>query len=262
MTQHIHARTVWISDVHLGFKDCRVDYLASFLKNVKCDTLYLVGDIIDLWAMKKRLFWPKEHYEILMLLYQLAEQGTQVIYVPGNHDDPVRKFAGQNMGPIKIMHEHDYQTVKGKTILIMHGDAMDAYVQHSWLTKIIGEVAYRTLLLVNRWTNRIRKWMGKPYFSLSYQIKENVSGAKKAIEEYKSQCIKNAKHRGYDGVICGHIHYPDLDISDDFMYANTGDWIENCTALTEDFSGKFHLLSCIEQTQLHDNHIKNEVHVA
>jgi len=262
MTQHIHAKTIWISDVHLGFKDCRVDYLSKFLKNIKCDTLYLVGDIVDLWWMKKKPSWPKDHYEVLLLLYQLAENGTDVIYVPGNHDDPIRKFAGQKMGPVTIMHEHEYQTINGKKILIMHGDAMDAYIQHSWMVKLIGEVAYRTLLLVNRWTNRVRKWLGKPYFSLSYQIKENVGGAKRAIEQYKNQCIKDAKSRGYEGVICGHIHYPDLDIQSDFMYANTGDWIENCTALTEDFSGNFHLLSCIEDTQLHDSYTEGKRSVA
>jgi len=256
MTQPIHAKTVWISDVHLGFKDCRVDYLSSFLKNIKCETLYLVGDIVDLWWIKKKPHWPKDHYEILMLLYDLAEKGTQVIYVPGNHDDPIRKFAGQKMGPVFIMNEHEYITVKGKKILVMHGDAMDAYIQHGWIIKRMGEIAYRTLLWVNRWTNFIRELCGKPYFSLSYHIKENVKSAKKAITQYKNECIKEAKRREFDGVICGHIHYPDLDIQPDFMYANTGDWIENCTALTEDYSGDFHLLNCIGNTQLHDNHIE------
>lgn len=238
----INAHTIWISDIHLGFKDCKSTYLHSFLSTIQCDTLFLVGDIVDLWSLKKRIFWPAEHYQILLKLYELANRGTRVVYIPGNHDDPLRHFEGQRMGPIEITREYDYETAKGKKFLVFHGDAMDAYMRHDWLTRFAGDIAYRFLLFLNRWSNRIRKMMGRPYFSLAGQIKENVIGARLAIQRYKLQCINEAKRHGYDGVICGHIHFPELDENDGFTYANTGDWVESCTALTEDYQGNFNLL--------------------
>ncbi|WP_188150730.1 UDP-2,3-diacylglucosamine diphosphatase [Teredinibacter waterburyi] len=253
VSPHINARTIWISDVHLGFKDCKVEYLFQFLSSIRCDTLYLVGDIVDLWSLKKRIFWPREHYHILLKLYELADKGTRVVYIPGNHDDPMRHFSGQKFGPIEIEHQEVYKTVTGKRLWIFHGDAMDAYMTYDWMTKITGEVAYTFLLFLNRWANRVRKWIGKPYFSLSKQIKENVSGARQAIDRYKQQCIEEAKKRGFDGVVCGHIHYPDLDQTDGFIYANTGDWIESCTALTEDFSGELRLLHFTGDVEWLDN---------
>ena len=238
----INARTIFISDVHLGFKDCKADYLYQFLSSIKCETLYLVGDIVDLWSLKRRLFWPEEHYRILLKLYELADQGTRVIYVPGNHDDPLRRFDGQHFGPIEIIHEHEFKTAKDKRFLIMHGDAMDAYMKHTWLTKWAGDLAYDFLLFLNRWSNRLRKVSGRPFYSLAGQVKDNIRGAKHAINRYKTECKAEAKRRGFDGVICGHIHYPEYDDTTDVVYANTGDWIENCSALIEDFSGELKLL--------------------
>ncbi|WP_045855662.1 UDP-2,3-diacylglucosamine diphosphatase [Teredinibacter purpureus] len=245
----IRARTVWISDIHLGFKDCKADYLYSFLSSLNCDTLYLVGDIVDLWSLKKKIFWPQEHYHILLKLYELADNGTRVIYIPGNHDDPLRRFDGQKFGPIEIMHEHTYQTATGKTFWILHGDAMDTYMQYDWITQFTGDIAYNFLLFLNRWGNRFRRLFGMPYFSLAGQIKSNVQGARKAIERYKNQCIHEARAQGYDGVICGHIHSSDLDTRNNFTYANTGDWIESCTALTEDYSGQLRLLHFADKVE-------------
>lgn len=242
----VNARTVWISDIHLGFKDCKSEYLYNFLTNLKCDTLFLVGDVVDLWSLKKRIFWPEEHYRILLKIYELAASGTRVIYIPGNHDDPFRRFVGEKFGPIEISLEYDYQTVNGKTFLVFHGDAMDAYMKFDWLTRFAGDLLYHFLLFINRWANRVRKWFGKPYFSLAGQIKENVAGARKAIARYKQQCIAEAKRRGYDGVVCGHIHACDLDDEHGFTYCNTGDWIESCTALVEDYAGHLRIIHYID----------------
>ncbi|WP_018014233.1 UDP-2,3-diacylglucosamine diphosphatase [Teredinibacter turnerae] len=250
VSQHVNARTVWISDVHLGFKDCKVDYLYKFLSSVQCDTLYLVGDIVDLWSLKKRIYWPQEHYHILLKLYELPDKGTRVIYIPGNHDDPMRRFAGQKFGPIEIAIEHEYTSVSGKKYWILHGDAVDAYMKYDWLKRMTGDAAYNLLLFINRWGNRFRRLAGMPYFSLAGQIKDNIHGARAAIERYKKQVIREAKKRHYDGVICGHIHRADLDTSDNFVYANTGDWIESCTALTEDYAGNLHLLHCVDRVEL------------
>jgi UDP-2,3-diacylglucosamine pyrophosphatase LpxH len=160
----INARTVWISDIHLGFRDCKADYLLDFLNHLRCDTLYLVGDIVDLWSLKRRFCWPQKHYQVMLKFYELAAKGVRVIYVPGNHDDPIRHFSGQLFGPIQIAQEHEYVTADGKRLLIMHGDAMDAYINHSWLKRVMGDHGYELLLFINRWTDRVRKLVGPPLF--------------------------------------------------------------------------------------------------
>lgn len=246
----VHARTIWISDVHLGFRDCKSEYLYNFLSNIQCDTLFLVGDVVDLWSLKKRIFWPEEHYHILLKIYELADKGTRVIYIPGNHDDPFRRFVGEKFGPVEIHMEYDYETADGKTFLIFHGDAMDAYMKFDWLTRFAGDVLYRFLLFINRWGNRFRKWLGRPYFSLAGQIKENVVGARNAINRYKQQCISEAMRRGYDGVVCGHIHASDLDRVKGFTYCNTGDWIESCTALVEDYAGHLRIIHYVDDAKV------------
>ncbi len=132
-TPLVTARTIWISDIHLGYRDCKADYLLDFLNRIHCDTLYLVGDIVDLWSLKRRFCWPQKHYQIILKLYELAAGDIRVIYVPGNHDEPLRRFCGHHFGPIEIQHEHEYLSADGKRFLIMHGDAMDAYINKSWL---------------------------------------------------------------------------------------------------------------------------------
>jgi len=254
VVNHLSVRTVWISDIHLGFKDCKADYLYKFLSTLQCDTLYLVGDIVDLWSLKKRIYWPPEHYNILLKLYELADNGTRVIYIPGNHDDPIRHFDGHKFGPIEIFHEKEHKTASGEMLWVLHGDVMDGYMQHSWLTRLTGDIAYCLLLFLNRWGNRIRHWFGRPYFSLAGQIKNNVHGARAAILRYKNQCIEEAKRQGYDGVVCGHIHCADLDTTNNFIYANTGDWVESCTALTEDYSGNLKLLHYIGNLERQESH--------
>jgi UDP-2,3-diacylglucosamine pyrophosphatase LpxH len=241
-TPLVSARTIWISDIHLGYRDCKADYLLDFLDHIHCDTLYLVGDIVDLWSLKRRFCWPQKHYQVMLKFYELAARGVRVIYVPGNHDEPIRRFCGQLFGPIEIAFEHEYITADGKHMLIMHGDAMDAYISLGWLTKFVGNVGYDLLLFINRCANHLRKWMGRPYFSLAGLIKSNIKGAKAAIDTYQKAALAEAKHRGYDGVICGHIHYPALFEENGMRYCNTGDWIENCTALVEDYQGCMRIL--------------------
>lgn len=243
------ARTIWISDIHLGYRDCKADYLLSFLEQVECDTLYLVGDVIDLWALKKRFCWPTRHYQVMLKLYELADRGVRVIYVPGNHDEPIRRFSGQLFGPIEVALEHEYTGVDGKRWLIMHGDAMDAYINLSWVTRFCGDLGYNLLLFINRWANRARKLVGRPYFSLAGLIKSNIKGARSAIETYQNEAMDEARRRGFDGVICGHIHCAAMFEADGISYANTGDWVESCTALIEDRKGEMRLLHYSDQVQ-------------
>lgn len=250
-TALINARTVWISDLHLGYRDCKAQYLLNFLDQIQCDTLYLVGDVVDFWALKKRFCWPAEHYQVMLKLYELAGRGVRVIYVPGNHDEPLRRFCGALFGPIEVALEHEYVGADGKRWLIMHGDAMDAYINLTWITRFCGDIAYGLLLMINRWSNRIRRWFGQPYFSLAGLIKSNIKGARAAIETYQTQAMEEARRRGFDGVICGHIHAPALLEQNGMHYANTGDWIESCTALVEDFQGEIRLLHYSDQVQWH-----------
>jgi UDP-2,3-diacylglucosamine pyrophosphatase LpxH len=244
----ISGKTVWISDIHLGSRACKADYLLQFLQGLHCNTLYLVGDIVDLWAMKRRFRWPEKHHQILMKLYELAAKGTRVVYVPGNHDRPIRQFAGDFFGPIEIIEETEYLGADGKRFLIMHGDAMDAHIQLSWLTRLVGDHGYEFLLLLNRWGNIWRRLLGRPYFSLAGWIKHNIKGAQAAIT-YEHHALAEAKRRGYAGVICGHIHHPELRNEQGFIYANCGDWVENCTALVEDYQGTIRLLHYTDKLQ-------------
>ena len=241
-TPLISARTLWISDIHLGFRDSKVDYLLDFLDHIHCDTLYLVGDIVDLWSLKRRFCWPAKHYQVMLKFYELAARGVRVVYVPGNHDVPMRRFDGELFGPIEIAEECEHTTPDGKRLLVMHGDTMDAHINHSWLKRMIGDHGYELLLFINRWSERIRKYIGRPYFSLAGLIKSNIKGAKAAIETYEREALAEAKRRGFDGVVCGHIHYPALREENGLRYANCGDWIENCTALVEDHQGTMRLL--------------------
>lgn len=238
----IRAKTLWLSDIHLGFRDSKVEYLLALLNNTHCDTLYLVGDIVDFWAMKRRFCWPTQHYQVMLKFYEMAAKGVRVVYVPGNHDDPMRRFDGELFGPVEIAEECEHLTADGKRLLVMHGDAMDAYVNHSWLTRVVGDHGYDLLLFINRWSNRMRKWMGRPYFSLAGLIKSNIKGAKAAIETYEREALNEARRRGFDGVVCGHIHSPALREEAGLRYANCGDWVENCTALVEDHQGTMRLL--------------------
>ncbi|WP_111641516.1 UDP-2,3-diacylglucosamine diphosphatase [Marinimicrobium alkaliphilum] len=243
----LHARTIWISDLHLGYRDCKADYLLEFLDRIRCETLYLVGDVIDLWALKKRFCWPAQHYQVLLKLYELADKGVRVIYVPGNHDEPLRHFCGDQFGAIEVALEHEYVSADGKRWLVMHGDAMDAHINLSWVTRFCGDIAYDALLFINRWANRWRKLTGRPYFSLAGLIKSNVKGAQKAIETYQNEAMDEARRRGYDGVICGHIHAAALLEQNGIRYANTGDWVESCSALLEDHQGHLRLLHYSDQ---------------
>ncbi len=251
----IHARTIWISDIHLGYRDCKAEYLLDFLEQINCDTLYLVGDVIDLWALKRRFCWPARHYQVMLKFYELANRGVRVIYVPGNHDEPIRHFSGESFGPIEITLEHEYVTADGKRLLIMHGDAMDAYINLSWITRFCGDIAYDLLLFINRWANRFRHWTGRPYFSLARLIKSNIKGAREAIQTYQREAMDEARRRGYDGVICGHIHYPALLEEEGIRYANTGDWIESCSALIEDHHGHMRLMHYTNQAQWQEEQV-------
>lgn len=238
----LYYRTLWLSDIHLGNKDCHAKFLYEFLQRVKCDRLYLVGDIIDMLAMKNRVHWPESHTKVLNHIHELATSGTKVIYVPGNHDMPMRKYDQGLLLDIEIHRQYVHETREGKKLLLVHGDEFDHAVLYHALIKLIGDHAYGFMVFLNRWLDRGRRLFGMEYWSLATFIKENLSQAKKTIQDFEIAAAAEAKSRGLDGIVCGHIHKPELREIDGVMYCNDGDWTESCSALVETSNGKIELL--------------------
>lgn len=250
MAKSIHYRTVWLSDIHLGFKDCRAEYLLDFLASVDCDTLYLVGDIVDLWSLKRRFYWPSSHYEVIRAIFKKARKGTRVVYIPGNHDFPIRDYVGHLLGPIEIMEEGVHETADGKRMLMFHGDILDGHIRLSKFAHLFGDALYDFLLFINRTTLMLRRFLGRDYWSLATYLKNRTRRVNEVIEVYERAAAKEAKERGFDGVICGHIHKPELRDIEGVRYCNDGDWIENCTALTETPEGELQIIKWTEKQML------------
>ncbi len=246
-TKKRQYRSVFLSDIHLGFRDCRSDYLLDFLNHLECDTLYLIGDIIDLRAMSRQLHWPSSHYQVIKKIVALSEAGTRVVYIPGNHDEPVREYVGQMFGAIEILQESAHVTADGRELLLIHGDCLDDDIRLSRIADLLGDVVYDLVLFLNRMATRVRRLFGLPYWSLASYIKEHSGKAREVIDSYEKAAANLARERGFDGVVCGHIHKPEIRMLDGILYCNDGDWIENCSALTEDASGHLHILRWTER---------------
>ncbi len=238
----IRLNAVWLSDIHLGYKGCRADFLLDFLDSIDFDTLYLVGDVVDFWSMKKRFQWPQKHQEVLERLLDFARQGRRVIYIPGNHDAWCRSIVDHELLDVLIAREYIHTTALGKRLLLVHGDEFDYAVRCSRLNKWLGNASYEFLLFLNRWGNRFRKLFKRPYWSLAYYVKNRVANARAAITAFENAAIAECKQRKVDGIICGHIHQPELRLIDDKLYCNDGDWIESCTALVEHRNGELELI--------------------
>ena len=239
----VKVRTVWISDVHLGSKGSKAEELAEFLKTYDCETLYLVGDIIDGWRMRKRAYWPQEHTNVIRRILTRAKRGTQVIYVTGNHDDMLRRYSGITFGNILLTDEYIHTTADGRKLWIIHGDQFDGVVQcHKWLA-LVGDWAYETMLNVNRWFNHARQKLGFGYWSLSAYLKHKVKRAVNFISDFESAVAKSASQKQVNGVVCGHIHHPEIrEFEQGITYYNCGDWVESLSALIEDQNGTLHLV--------------------
>lgn len=239
--QRLNLNAVWLSDLHLGYKGCRAEFLLDFLNRTKADVIYLVGDVVDFWAMKRHFIWPASHHAVLKRLIDLAASGTRVVYIPGNHDEFSRELCGHRLLNIEIADEWIHTTAQGKRLLLVHGDQFDYAVRCSRLHHFVGDMSYNLLLFLNRWGNRMRSWCGLPYWSLAYYIKNRVRNARSAIDAFERAAAQEARHRGLDGIICGHIHQPEIRTIDDVLYCNDGDWIESCTALVEHRNGRLEL---------------------
>ena len=240
-------RTIWISDVHLGTKGCNAELLIDFLDTTDSETMYLVGDIIDGWRLKKKVYWPAAHNDIVWRILKRAKRGTRIVYVPGNHDEMVRQFAGMNFGGVEIERAAVHTTADGRRLLVMHGDEFDAVMlAHRWLA-VVGDAAYTLLMGLNRWVNLVRRRFGLPYWSLSKMAKHKVKNAVAFISAFEEVVAKAAAGRGVDGVVCGHIHTAEMREVSGIEYFNDGDWVEGCTALVEHFDGQMEILHWPEE---------------
>jgi len=235
-------RTLFISDCHLGSSGAQAEQLARVLKHVECDEIYLVGDIIDMWRLRQRWYWPDAHNTVIRRLLKMSHRGTRVTYVPGNHDEAARQFCGLVFGGIRVAMDAVHETADGRRLLVTHGDKFDLVVQNSRLLSIAGTVGYEMLLRINRSYNGIRKLFGLPYYSLSQAIKARVKSACNFISNFEQALVAEARRGGFDGVVCGHIHKAEQRRIEDIEYLNCGDWVESCTMLAEREDGRIELV--------------------
>lgn len=236
-------RTIFISDTHLGFRGARADALHDFLDAVDCDTLYLVGDVFDIWEMERGgIYWPESHDRAFRRILEHARNGTRVIYVPGNHDERVRPYADSVIGRFEIQRQAEHELADGRRMLVLHGDEFDTVVQASRFLGRIGSRLYAWLLRVNVLVNGVRRIFGFPHWSLASHVKYRVKNAMKYIAGFEEAVAREARRRKMDGVICGHIHHAEIREIEGVLYCNDGDWVESCTALVEDHGGQLSLL--------------------
>ena len=240
--QRRRFRTIWISDIHLGTRGCNAKMLIDFLDSVDSDTIYLVGDIIDGWRLKRRFYWPQTHNDVVWRLMKRAKRGTRVVYIPGNHDEMFRQFTGMSFGGVEIRRKAIHTTADGRKLLVLHGDEFDTIMlAHRWLA-FVGDAAYTTLMRLNVVVNAVRQRMGLPYWSLSKMAKHKVKNAVSFISRFEEVVAHEAGTRGVAGVVSGHIHNAEMREIDRIEYYNDGDWVEGCTALVEHDDGQMQVL--------------------
>lgn len=236
------VRTLFLSDVHLGFRRARVRELSEFLEGIEAETIVLVGDIIDALSLSRRIFWSPEHTQVVRTLLARRRAGVRLIYIPGNHDASLCVFAEMLQGQFEVHREWVHRTVRGKRLLVLHGDQFDGVVScPAWLTRL-GDALYEVTLAVSHTVNNLRRALGRPYWPLIEGIKLSLPTSARYIAQFEQVALDHARAQGYDGVVCGHIHRANLKCVDGTLYCNTGDWVESCSALAETPSGELQLL--------------------
>jgi UDP-2,3-diacylglucosamine pyrophosphatase LpxH len=243
-------RSVFISDTHLGTRGSRAEALADFLRHLECEQLYLVGDIVDGWRLRKSWYWDKHHDEVLRLILRIARAGTAVTYIPGNHDELFRAWLGLEVAGVKLVRDAVHTTADGRRFLVIHGDEFDSVVRYYRFLALLGDSAYSIALGLNRYFNIARRRLGYPYWSLSQWLKRQVKGAVMAIDRFETALAAEARRHGHHGVICGHIHHAEMRDIGGVLYLNDGDWVESCTALAEHADGRFELLDWTAEQKL------------
>jgi UDP-2,3-diacylglucosamine pyrophosphatase LpxH len=242
-----HVRSVFISDIHLGTAGCQAHALLDFLRITRCDYLYLVGDIVDGWQLRRRWFWPQAHNDVVQKILRAARKGTQVVFVPGNHDEFAKRYDGHEFGGIVVMNDCVHITANGKKLWVTHGDLFDGVIQCAKWLAYVGDQAYEFTLRLNRGLNSLRARIGLPYWSLSQYLKHKVKRAVNYVTDFETAVAHEAKRRGLQGVVCGHIHRAEMREIDGVLYCNDGDWVESLTALVEHLDGRLELVDWSEK---------------
>jgi UDP-2,3-diacylglucosamine pyrophosphatase LpxH len=247
----MNYRAIWISDVHLGTKHSQVSKLLEFLRDTECDHLYIVGDFIDGWQLRRKWFWTDEYNVLIQKLLRKNRKQTRVTFITGNHDEFLEKFFGISFGTVQLVERAVHVAADGKRYLVIHGHQFDGLSHFNRLLDRVGSALYDRILDMNVWINRFRRTFGFGYWSFASFIKLKAKAAVKYVTDYEDAMIQFGRKNGMAGVICGHIHRPEIRPLGDLVYMNCGDWVENCTALAEDFDGKFTLIKFHENNALH-----------
>jgi UDP-2,3-diacylglucosamine pyrophosphatase LpxH len=236
------VRSVWISDLHLGTPGCQAHALLDFLRHVESEHLFLVGDIIDGWQLRRNWYWPQAHNDVIQKLLRKARKGTRVVFIPGNHDEFARRYLGHDFGGVEVAEEWIHETADGRKLWITHGDLFDGVIQcATWLAHV-GDTLYGVTLRLNRTLNSLRARLGLPYWSLSKYLKLKVKRAVSYVGDFEAALAREARKRGVHGVVCGHIHHAEMREIDGVLYANDGDWVESLTALVEHADGRLEIV--------------------
>jgi UDP-2,3-diacylglucosamine pyrophosphatase LpxH len=247
-------RAIWLSDIHLGTRGCKADFLLDFLRWNDSEFLYLVGDIVDGWRLRRSWYWTQSHNDVIQKLLRKARKGTKVTYIPGNHDEWLRDYTEIELGGVKVVDEAIHETADGRRLLIIHGDAYDGVVKYARWLALLGDWAYNLMIWLNTHFNRLRRRLGYPYWSLSAYLKGKVKNAVVYVGNFAEAVADEARRRGVDGVVCGHIHKAEIREVGGILYCNDGDWVESCTALVEHWDGRLEIVDWMEQRALDPLH--------
>ncbi len=239
-------RSIWISDIHLGTRGCKAEFLLDFLRHTDSDFLYLVGDIVDGWRLRKSWYWVQSHNDVIQKVLRKARKGTKVFYIPGNHDEWLRNWVDLQLGGVELVQDAVHVTADGRRLLVLHGDDFDGIVRYAKWLALLGDGAYELSLKLNHYYNVVRRRFGYPYWSLSAYLKGKVKNAVQFVSDYADAIVGEARRRQVDGVVCGHIHQAEIRTIEGVLYCNDGDWVESCAALVEHFDGQLEIVRWVE----------------
>ena len=243
-------RSIWISDIHLGTRGCKAEFLLDFLRHTDSEFLYLVGDIVDGWRLRKSWYWVQSHNDVIQKILRKARKGTKVFYIPGNHDEWLRNWVDLRLGGVELVQDALHLTADGRRLLVLHGDDFDGIVRYAKWLALLGDGAYELSLKLNHYYNVVRRRLGYPYWSLSAYLKSKVKNAVQFVSDYADAIVAEARRRRVDGVVCGHIHQADIRTIGGVLYCNDGDWVESCSALVEHFDGRLEIVRWVELNAL------------
>ncbi|MDP2810369.1 MAG: UDP-2,3-diacylglucosamine diphosphatase [Rhodocyclaceae bacterium] len=237
------VRAIFLSDIHLGTRGCQADRLLEFLRDHEAESMFLIGDIVDFWAMNRGVHWSAAQNTVVQKLLRRARHGESICLIPGNHDEALREFHGTSFGDIRIVQEHIHTSADGRRYLLIHGDEFDQVTRHHRWVAVLGDVAYNGLVRVNTWLSWLRRHLNRPgYWSLAGYAKRRVKSAVSFIFDFEDSITRAARERGVDGVICGHIHSATIRDIGGIAYVNCGDWVDSCTAIVEHLDGRMELI--------------------